>query len=212
MQFGESCGGYATAPLNTVNPTTAAVPASNTCGTIISGTGTTAATLGTPLVISDCSTAHIFRVSATGGTTQNKDNTGATVAVLGKTYPATSEIMLFRSYTYFIRENPAGQPALYRLDNNTASTVAAVELVEGIEDMQIKYGVDADANGVPEQYMDVPTGSDYTKVNSVRVWLHVRSIDDNLIANQRPYNYNNVATSDKRLMRTFTTTIGLRNR
>lgn len=204
VQFGESCGGFTTAALSTVNPATAAIPATNTCGTITNGTGTTATTLGTPLVISDCSTAHIFRAST--GISQNNTPTTA----IGKAYPAGSEILLFRSYTYFIRENTALQPALYRLDNNNASTVAAVELVEGIEDLQIKYGIDTDADAVPNQYVDAP--GNWAQVTSVRITLKVRSIDDNLTATTRSYNYNNVVTTDRRLSRTFTTTIGLRNR
>ena len=211
VQFGESCGGFTTADLSTVNPATASIQTPNTCGTITNGTGTTATTLGTPLVISDCDSAHIFRASATGGTTQNKDTTATAIAVLGKTYPAGSEILLYRSYTYFIRENPAGQPSLYRLDNNNHSSVAAVELVEGVEDMQITYGEDTDADGVPNQYLDIP--ADWAKVTSVRVSLRLRSIENNLTAAERTYTYNNVAnTRDKRLTRTFTTTIGLRNR
>lgn len=213
VQFGESCGGFTTADLSTVNPTTASIQTPNTCGTITNGTGITATTLGTPLVISDCDSAHIFRASSTGGTTQNKDTTASAIAVLGKTYPIGSEILLYRSYTYFIRENPAGQPSLYRLDNNNAATVAAVELVEGVEDMQITYGVDSDADGVPNQYLDIPATlpGDWNKVTSVRVSLRLRTIEDNLAATTRSYNYDNVATTDRRLTRTFTTTIGLRN-
>jgi type IV pilus assembly protein PilW len=208
VQFGESCGGFTTAPLSTVNPTAAAIPATNTCGTIRNGTGTTSSTLGTPLVISNCDSAHIFRASA--GTTQNKDAGTGVTSALGATYPAGSEIMLYRSYTYFIRENPAGQPSLYRLDNNDASSVAAVEMVEGIEDMQITYGVDSDANDLPNQYVASP--ADWTQVISVRVVLTVRSIEDNLTTAVRSYTYNGSAENDRRLVRTFATTIGLRNR
>jgi type IV pilus assembly protein PilW len=206
VQFGESCGGFTTVALSTVNPTTAAIPAANTCGTITNGT---AGVLGTPLVISNCESAHIFRAS--GGTTQNKDNTATATSAIGKTYPIGSEIMLFRSYTYFIRENAAGQPALYRLDNNDATTVAPVELVEGIEDMQITYGIDTDANGSANQYVDSP--ADWTQVTSVRVVLTARSIEDNIAATARTYSYNGVNNiQDRRLVRNFTTTIGLRNR
>ena len=208
VQFGESCGGFTTADLSTVNPATAAIPAGNTCGTITNGTATV---LGTPLIISNCETAHIFRASATGGTTQNKDATATAISILGKTYPIGSEIMLFRSYTYFIRENTAGQPALFRLDNNAPTSSAnPVEMVEGIENMQVTYGIDTDADGSANQYFDVP--ADWNQVTSVRVVLTARSIDDNLVPTSRNYNYDNVAVSDRRLVRNFTTTIGLRNR
>lgn len=211
VQFGESCGGFTTADLSDVKASTAAIPASNTCGTITNGTGTTAATLGTPLVISNCDSAHIFRAANTGETSQNKDTTATATDQLGKTYPAGSELLLYRSYTYFIRENPAGQPSLYRLDNNTASSVAPVEMVEGIENMQIMYGIDTDADGSANQYDDTP--ADWTQVASVRIDLTARSIDDNLIATPRTYDYNGVDdVQDRRLVKTFSTTISLRNR
>ena len=53
VQFGESCGGFITAAMSTVDPT-AAISASHSCGTITLGTGTTASTLGTPLIIGNC--------------------------------------------------------------------------------------------------------------------------------------------------------------
>lgn len=207
VQFGESCGGFITAAMSTVDPT-AAISASHSCGTITLGTGTTASTLGTPLIIGNCDTTHIFRASA--GTNQNKATGGAATDALGKTYPAGSEIMLFRSYTYFIRENPAAQPALYRIDNNKHSSEGAYELVEGIENMQITYGVDTDANGSANQYVDAP--GNWAQVISVRIALTLRSIDDNLTAATRTYSYNGANVTDRRLARSFTSTIGLRNR
>jgi type IV pilus assembly protein PilW len=212
VQFGESCGGYTTADMSTVDPS-AAISANNSCGTITLGTGTTATTLGTPLIIGNCDTAHIFRAS--GDTSQNMDKTGA-AAALGKTYPAGSEIMPFRSYTYFIRENPAAQPALYRIDNNASA--GADELVEGIENMQITYGVgvgarNADGTYPQYQYKDAPAGAEWENVVSVRIVLTARSIDDNLTSASRTYAYNGGANvTDRRLFRNFTTTIGLRNR
>ena len=151
---------------------------------------------------------HIFRASA--GTNQNKDTTGTATSALGKTYPAGSEIMPFRSYTYFIRENPAAQPALYRIDNNKDSSEGADELVEGIENMQITYGVDTDADGSANQYVDAP--GNWAQVISVRIVLTLRSIDDNLTAATRTYSYNGANVTDRRLARSFTSTIGLRNR
>jgi type IV pilus assembly protein PilW len=207
VQFGESCGGFITADMSTVDPT-AAISASHSCGTVTLGTGTAASTLGTPLIIGNCDTTHIFRASA--GANQNKDATGASTSALGKTYPKGSEIMPFRSYTYFIRENPAAQPALYRIDNNKHSSEGAYELVEGIENMQITYGVDTDANGSANQYVDAP--GNWAQVISVRIALTLRSIDDNLTAVSRTYSYNGANVTDRRLARSFTSTIGLRNR
>ena len=216
VQFGESCGGYTTVALSTVDPTIAAIPSNNTCGTITNGTATTP---GTPLVISSCDSTHIFRASA--GTTQNKDGTGTATQSLGKTYAAGSEIMLFRSYTYFIRLGASGLPSLYRLDNNmaTGGSTNPVELIEGVENMQIVYGVDTDADGVANNYIagtsaNIPA-ADWDKVVSLRIFLLLQSIDDNVTDKPAPYYYMSgtaTAATDRRLRKAYTLTVALRNK
>ena len=200
--FGESCGGITTAVMDSVNPA-GKLSADNTCGTIT--------TAGTPLIISDCATAHVFR-SATDNT-KNKDKDANAILNFpdAKSYPIGSEILLYRAYTYYIKENTAGQPALYRFDNNlAASATNPTELVEGVENLQIKYGVDADADGYADRYVDAP--ANWTQVTSVRLELTMRSIEDNVAVAARTYDYNGTANkSDRRLVKTFTTTIGVRN-
>ncbi|MEQ1530661.1 MAG: PilW family protein, partial [Methylococcales bacterium] len=213
VQFAESCGGFTTADMNTVNPT-GVISANNTCGTISLGTGATAATLGSPLLISDCATAHIFRAST--GTTQNSNAAGTATASLGKTYAAGSEIMLFRSYTYFIRENPAGRRALYRVNNN--DLLGAQELVEGIDDMQVLYGVDNDApaDGIANYYVsaDNLTLANWPQVVAVRISVLVSTLDDGLTSESLSYFYNGAShdAPDHRIRRVFTSTVDLRNR
>jgi type IV pilus assembly protein PilW len=204
VQFGESCGGYTTAAMPSVDPT-GIIAAGNTCGIALG----TAATTGTPLIISDCSTADAFRASA--GTSQNKDNTGAAISALSKSYPAGSEILRFRSYTYFLQPGASGQPALWRLDNNypTGGTNPE-EMIEGIENMQITYGADTDADGSANQYLTAPV---WANVVSLRIVLTARSIDDNLMATVNPARlFNGANITDRRLVKTITATIDLRNR
>jgi type IV pilus assembly protein PilW len=213
VQFGESCGGYTTAAKNDVSDPTGIIPANHTCGTITSGTGTTYSTIGTPLVIADCGTAHVFRASA--GTSQNKDSAGTVTSALGKSYAAGSEIMLFRSYTYFIRNGAGGQPALWRFDNNkpASGSVNPEELIEGIENMQITYGIDTDADGSANQYKAAPTAAEIQTAVSARIVLTARSIEDNILSTPNASRtYNGAALIDRRLLKNFTATIDLRNR
>jgi type IV pilus assembly protein PilW len=221
VQFGESCGGYTTSVITTANPTGSI--SANTCD-ITLGTGTTYSTIGTPLVISDCSTAHIFRASA--DTSQNKDAViaGAGVATsalwtaatspLGKSYAAGSEIMLFRSYTYYIATGASGEPALWRFDNNkpASSSINPAELIEGIENMQITYGIDPDADGSANQYIATPTLAEWPTVVSVRVVLSARSLDDNLMSTSVTYAFDGANVTNRRLRKNFTASIDLRNR
>ncbi|MDT8372197.1 MAG: PilW family protein, partial [Gammaproteobacteria bacterium] len=57
----------------------------------------------------------------------------------------------------------------------------AVELIEGIENMQILYGEDTDADNTANYYVPAGTGGlNMNQVVSIRISLLVRSMDDNL--------------------------------
>jgi type IV pilus assembly protein PilW len=90
-------------------------------------------------------------------------------------------------------------------------------LIEGVEDMQISYGVDTDAtpDGTPNYYADGGTaGLDLSKVVSIRVSLLLRTVENNIAAKPLPYTYNGTTVTplDRRIRRVFSTTIALRNR
>ncbi len=74
-------------------------------------------------------------------------------------------------------------------------------IVEGIENMQILYGEDTNANGSPNYYESENNVVDMAKVVSIRITLTARTIDNNL-----------TTSGDGRIRRNFTSTIALRNR
>ena len=85
--------------------------------------------------------------------------------------------------------------------------------VRNVEDMQILYGEDLDADGLANRYVTATEGPDWANVVVARVSLLIRSTD---FATARSEEYQNligntVAAQDKRLRRTFVTTIALRN-
>ncbi|NOU14620.1 MAG: prepilin-type N-terminal cleavage/methylation domain-containing protein [Methylococcaceae bacterium] len=89
----------------------------------------------------------------------------------------------------------------YKINNVTLQRNAD-GLVEGVENMQILYGADSDANGSPDYYVAAGTvGLDMTKVISIRITLTLQTLDAHL-----------TTTGDGRIRRSFTTTIALRNR
>jgi type IV pilus assembly protein PilW len=204
VQFGESCGGYTTSSKSDVTNPNTILPAGQTCVSSDS-----ASEKGTPLIISNCSSAHIFKVS--DDTSQNKNSTGTPTSSLAKTYAAGAEIMLFRSYTYYIRMGEGNQPALYRFNNNTSNSE---EMIEGIENMQILYGIDTDSptDGSANQYKASPTALEMQTAVSIRIIITARSIDDNITSSARTYTFNGASVSDRRLVKSFTSTISLRNR
>ena len=113
---------------------------------------------GDLLVATDCNQATVFQatagtasptiVHAAGGTPGNA------TANLGMEPPPFTRsrrgarIYRLAASTYYVDVNPAGQPALYRSRPAGASAAPAPEeLVEGVEDFQVSYGVDLDRSG-----------------------------------------------------------------
>ncbi len=181
--------------------------------------GATAATchMGEILMITDCTQATLFQTTQTsdigGGSGVNVVHSGNNTFTPGNSSPTFSrsygqgaELSKLRTFGYFIRLNDANEPSLFRtsisLTNNDTNALSADELVEGIEDMQILYGVDTDSDNTPNYY--VSAGSvDFSndQVVSVRITLIARTLDDNL-----------TTTGDGRLRHFFGSTIAVRNR
>ena len=167
-------------------------------------------------LISDCATENMFvvtditdtsgqaelsHISASGiGLTQNL----SPILGTGSGYQAGASVLPIRSHTFFIgtssSTNKFGDPilSLFRKE----SLEAPVELVEGIEDLQILYGVDSGGEAlVPSTYVDASLVSDWRDVIAVRLELTANSIEDV-----------GSLDSDGILRRTFTQTVRLRNR
>ncbi|WP_455374912.1 PilW family protein [Kaarinaea lacus] len=161
------------------------------------------------MFISDCENADIFvanNVSASAGkitiahsNSVNLDNK------LSKAYQEDAEVYKFVNNTYYVGNNIAGEPALFRRTLLNAGALSEEELVDGIEDLQLLYGEDTDTDGAPNVYVDSGSVTNWSNIVAVRVELQVRSIEDNLSKSMTAY-------GDKRLRRTFTTSIAIRNR
>jgi len=178
---------------------------------------------GDIVLVSDCSNAAVFQIThinTAGGFDNVVHNTGigtpgnATKA-LGKEYVG-GEIQRIATFTYFIRLNPAGRPALYRLSRGTAE-----ELVENVENMQVTYGVDTDGDRDVDQFRTANNVANWNDVRSVRVRLLLVSPDNNLVSPRQTYRYMDtngdgipdpVTAQDNRLRYVFTGTVSIRNR
>lgn len=133
------------------------------------------------LMITDCANADIFQASSvsnsSGTITIAHANNVNTTNRLSKAYQDDATVMAFESITYYVadtnRDNETGDPiyGLYaqRLDDT-------VELVAGVEDMQVLYGVDINADGSVDDYVNAGAVADFTNVLSVRVALLVSSV------------------------------------
>ncbi|MDD5365235.1 MAG: PilW family protein [Gallionellaceae bacterium] len=192
------------------------------------------------VVATNCQTAVVGRVDSVAG--QNVTTTATTANGATASLAANSRLYALSGHLYYIRNNGAGIPSLYRQDFDNGST-AGVELVEGVEDMQIMYGVDTtgiadtDGNGSVDAYVTAdqvtataPGSSDANKwsnrVLSVRVDLLIRSVENNVATNAQsfpaaywPFSTPTVVVSggsavaqDRRLRKQFTATFTLRGR
>jgi len=126
-----------------------------------------------------------------------------------------AEVYPVQTRLYYIRRNPDNIPALYL----KAGVSSPVELVTGVADMQIHYGVDlAEPDGAVNQYLTaagVMAASAWQRVISVHLSLLLQT-DNNLAETPQPYAFNGVTVTppanDRRLRRTFSTAIARRNR
>lgn len=167
------------------------------------------------VMVSNCESAEVLQISTIdAGNVANQGGCVATTAngnaVPGeKTYTGGN---LHKAITtsYFIKRNPSGQEALFRLVN----TGEAEELVEGVEQMQVYYGLDNDNDSRANGYVTADQVTDWSKVVSVRVSLLLKTIEDNIASRQLKYNYdgNEIQATDRRIRRVFTTTIAIRNK
>lgn len=184
-------------------------------------------------IVSDCADATVFEITAAANAGANRNLTHA-AATLGRAYPRGS-ISEASSRTYYLRNNPAGRPALYRITNGTAE-----ELVENVTGMQITYGCDANNDGAIEgcdtdgvggsdtnTYVPASSltwganGAAWEQVRAIRVRLLLLSPDTNITGTQQTYRFRDIDNDgvldaetcpNNRLCYVFTSTVALRNR
>lgn len=182
------------------------------------------------LMTVNCPDAALFTVTAwNSGTIKHIVATtipGNDEVLSGATFPAGSEILKQITTVYYVRDKDASagvNPGFYRkvLDGS-----AAEELIEGVENMQVVYGVDSDDDDSVDSYETADNVTDWDEVVAVRIGLLVRSVNEigKLPEDTRSYTVNGTTINplgngtpvtpvdDKRLRQIFITTIGLRNR
>lgn len=187
--------------------------------------------------IHDCEQSTIFRVTAItmdspaagdatiGHDTNNVDSTRNSTLKLAQvnTYDSDAVVSPIETSTFYIApgtgvNNVGDTPlSLWR----KYGTAAPVELVEGVEDLQLLFGVDSDGDGVPNNYVTGNLVTDFSKVVTVRITITVNSVDDVGGTSEPTHGciWNGgeqkcVATGDKYdglIRRTFHQTVQLRN-
>jgi type IV pilus assembly protein PilW len=173
-------------------------------------------------LITDCGGAAIFQVTAfDAGTGTIVHNAGGVAPGnfdknLVRRFNAGSQVFTIRTTSYFIRESANGTgPALWRRSGDVADPQ---ELAEGIENMQLLFGVDTDANQTADEYRtaDAIGAAQWRDVVSVRVALLIAGVTDRVSeADPRTFTLLDEDVGpfdDGRLRRVMTFTVALRNK
>jgi type IV pilus assembly protein PilW len=202
------------------------------------------------MMVTDCESAAIFQattVSNGGGTTNIAHAPGGTPGndcpnwgqsgCPGRDYSNGGQVSQFRVIAYYIGRGANGGPALFQRSWDMGTPIDT-ELVEGIESMQILYGVNTDGDSRRNADMYLPANTlpltstgrqDSWRIVSVRVGLLVSGSNasqsqasgtdvtgaTDTAMDTATYNVAGVTldpVNDRRWRRVFTTTVEIRNR
>ncbi len=190
--------------------------------------------IGDPVLVSDCQSAIAFQITnnqVTGNPPAGMKEInvvhsagggppGNSTPLLPMALSTGDEVMRVSTKVFYVGEGATG-PALFMKQADDV----AVELVEGVENMQVLYGEDTDAtpDNIPNRYVAASDVLDFANVVAVRVSILLRSVkelpwrtaksethhlggmdDDTAVRVKSP--------SDKRIRKVMSTTIKVRNR
>lgn len=154
-------------------------------------------------------------------------NPGNAADTLNYAFRTNAEVIPVETVIYYVRASSAAVAAApdntLPLDTRSlwrrVGALAPEELVEGVEQMQVEYGVDTNADRLVDEYRTAAAVGNWANVFSVTVALLVRSLEPyGLDRDQRTYQLLNtdvvnvVAPGDARLREVFTATASIRNR
>jgi type IV pilus assembly protein PilW len=181
--------------------------------------GTDGINQGDIVMLSDCANADVFEVTHVQTSDHIQHGTGAgsgnESGELSKSYTTGAKIYKYIGRRYYIGESN-GMPTLFR-DTNAGTPEP---LVEGIENMQIRYGKDTNSDGYPDVYLaagaaGLTSETDWKGVVSVRIGILARSAEPGPDVNEQIYDVNGEPITpelgDRFQRRTYMTTVLLRN-
>ncbi|MEW5973560.1 MAG: PilW family protein [Pseudomonadota bacterium] len=168
------------------------------------------------VILSDCRAAAVFQVTnytdANGNVVHNTGTgtPGNATKNFNHRFPPGSQVIKIKTTSYYVGTGASGQPALFRRDGGSDPE----ELVEGIENMQVEYGEDADGDRDADAYRKAKDVTDWNRVVSTRISLLVRGRDANALDASQPYTYDGqtVTPTDRRMRRVATYVVTLRNK
>ena len=126
----------------------------------------------------------------------------------------SAEILKLYTKTYYIApsQSDSSLNALWQLICTPVSC-SSEELIEGVEDLQILYGLDTDNDGTINRYVNASSTLDWSSVVAVKTSMLVATLDDYISSVPFTGSFTNTSTTanDSRLRREFTATVKIRN-
>jgi type IV pilus assembly protein PilW len=171
-------------------------------------------------VTDDCSSGELFQ-KANNATAKSVTiagggfNPGNSPSTFALSYGGDARVAAHSTTAYYIGIGASGAPSLFRQRLDTTPE-GPQELVEGVESMQILYGVSTGVFKRADTYTTADNVTDWENVVSVRIAFVVRSEDGaNSEDLTRVFNLLGTevtAPTDRRARLVATSTIGIRNR
>lgn len=223
LEAGIGQGGHAPIAGNDVlvvrGPTGRSLPLSDTMATTsvpIPLASVEGLTVGGLAIVADCSEANLFVVTQIPADKKvvhaaSKNSSPKLSRVFSNDQGAT--VTPVATVSYFVAaagSGVAGRRSLWRQQD----LLAAEEIADGVQQMQVEYGIDTDADQAANQFVTADEVN-ASPVVAVRVSLLLQSQQSNLAQKAQVYNFDGVAgitATDKHLYTPFSTTIALRNR
>ena len=187
-------------------------------------TGASGIDAGTILLVADAQGCDLFQ-NRSNASASNLTRGAGSGMVPGNKNPGSNnfshaydnqmQIHVFESAFYYVGTGSTGEASLMRA-RLEGGAMQVEEVVDGIRDMQVRYGVD---NGlVPDRvvdaYVDAAGVTDWSRVLAVRVSFLAASDLTNVTTAQQTLFFNDasVAMTNNRLGQVFTATTAVRNR
>ncbi|GAB3507881.1 PilW family protein [Pseudoxanthomonas daejeonensis] len=210
-------------PITAIDPAGSTVDVDPAKWTVLTDGGVAAPTV---FGVADCAFADVFAAdSVNAGAGQVAAPSTVDLARYGAN-PEGGPTMLYRaeSVVYYIGAGAGGQPSLWRARVNTDGSTTSEELVEGIEDMQFRYGMDRRPATNPSGYIATQGGAadvgttevEWRRVGQIQVALLAASPNAAASAQAQTvptlFGVNAAPASDGRYRTVYETSIALRNR
>ena len=174
------------------------------------------------VALANCQYGDVFRLNTVNG---NQFDLSGSCKTCAREYLASTTMLRVQRNRFYIATGARGRPSLFLQRDDGAGQ----ELVEGVEAMSIRYGIDANGDGLVDMdgtdldYKDTaakvtalcttenPTC--WGRVASVRIAFLMSSVEDGVLDQPQAYRFNGqtVTASDRRLRREFVSVLSVRN-